>query len=78
MVTINLMKQENTGIRKRRGRPAIGAGEPVVVRMRPEQIKALDAWIVSQPDPKPSRPEAVRRLLDARLRGERTKGKRAK
>jgi hypothetical protein len=52
-------------------------GEPVVVRMRPEQIKALDAWIVSQPDPKPSRPEAVRRLLDARLR-ERTKTRRAK
>jgi hypothetical protein len=28
---------------------------------------ALDAWIGQQPEPKPTRPEAIRRLLDERL-----------
>jgi hypothetical protein len=27
----------------------------------------LDAWIAAQPDPKPSRPEAIRRLVEAAL-----------
>ena len=35
----------------------------VTVRIPPDQLAALDAWIAAQPDPKPSRPEAVRRLL---------------
>ena len=25
--------------------------------------RAIDAWIASQPEPRPSRPEAIRRLL---------------
>jgi len=33
----------------------------------PEQLAVLDAWILAQPDPKPSRPEAIRRLLTAAL-----------
>jgi hypothetical protein len=28
----------------------------------------LDAWIAAQPDPKPSKPEAIRRLLEMALR----------
>jgi hypothetical protein len=28
---------------------------------------ALAAWIARQPDPKPSRPEAIRRLLEKEL-----------
>jgi hypothetical protein len=28
---------------------------------------ALDAWIAAQPDPKPTRPEAIRRLLHVAL-----------
>jgi hypothetical protein len=27
----------------------------------------LDAWIEAQPDPKPSKPEAIRRLIAAAL-----------
>ena len=30
-------------------------------------IDRLDAWIVAQPEPRPSRPEAIRRLLDEAL-----------
>lgn len=48
---------------KRRGRPATGKGEPVTVRLQPEHAAPLDAWIADQPDPKPSRPEAIRYAL---------------
>lgn len=50
------------------GRPVTtGSGEPVVVRMHLPQLKALDAWIAQQPQPFPSRPEAVRRLMELGL-----------
>jgi hypothetical protein len=35
----------------------------VGVRLPPDQLTALDAYIARQPDPKPSRPEAIRRVL---------------
>lgn len=35
----------------------------VGVRMQPDQLDELDGWISDQAEPKPSRPEAVRRLL---------------
>ena len=49
---------------KKRGRPATGRGDLVGVRIQPEQLAALDAWCAAQPDPKPSRPEAIRKILD--------------
>lgn len=51
--------------RKSRGRPAVGA-TPVNVRFPPDELAQLDAWIARQDD-KPSRPEAVRRLVEAAL-----------
>ncbi len=48
-----------------RGRPATGA-TPVTVRLPPDQLAALDAWIDEQ-DPKPSRPEAIRKILQEKL-----------
>jgi hypothetical protein len=48
--------------RKSRGRPKVGATH-VGVRLPPDQLARLDAWIARQPHPKPSRPEAIRRLL---------------
>ena len=48
--------------KRRRGRPATFA-TPVMVRLQPDQLAQLDAWIATQPAPEPSRPEAVRRLL---------------
>lgn len=35
----------------------------VMVRMPHADIDTLDAWIASQPEPKPSRPEAIRTAL---------------
>ncbi len=37
-------------------------GTMVGVRLQPDQLAALDAWIARQ-DPAPSRPEAIRTLL---------------
>jgi hypothetical protein len=65
------MKKKTVIPRKKRGPPATGKGEPVVVRMQPPQLKALDYWIAQQPQPFPSRPEAVRRLVEVALAGKR-------
>jgi hypothetical protein len=59
-----IMKKQTVIPRKKRGPRPTGKGEPVVVRMHPPQIKALDAWIAQQPQPFPTRPEAVRQLLE--------------
>ena len=40
----------------------------MTVRLQPEPLAALDAWISDQGDPPPSRPEAVRRALADHLR----------
>jgi metal-responsive CopG/Arc/MetJ family transcriptional regulator len=37
------------------------------VRLQPEVLAKLDAWIAQQPPPFPSRPEAVRRLMEIGL-----------
>jgi len=56
-------------VRKRgKGRPAINA-VPVTVRIPPNQLSALDAWIDHQPG-ELSRPEAVRRLMEIGLKGQ--------
>lgn len=39
----------------------------IMVRMTPANIAALDAYIASQPEPRPSRPEAIRRILAEKL-----------
>jgi hypothetical protein len=39
-------------------------------------MAAIDAWIAVQPDPRPSRPEAIRRLIDKGLAGGQKKGQR--
>jgi len=51
---------------KSRGRPATGKGTPVQVRLQPDQLAKVDAWRDAQDD-KPSRPEAIRRLVDKAL-----------
>jgi hypothetical protein len=50
-----------------RGRPKLDT-EAVNVRMAREMIAELDAWIAAQPEPKPSRPEAIRSLVEKGLR----------
>lgn len=51
---------------RKRGPAPTGVGTPVLVRLQPVQLAALDAWIADQ-DPTPSRPEAIRTLLQEKL-----------
>ena len=63
-----MKKQKQTVLPRKKPRPAAtGKGEPVVVRMHPPQLRALDAWIAQQGPPFPSRPEAVRRMVELAL-----------
>lgn len=60
---------------KKRGRPkTTGKGVLVGVRLLPKLLASVDAWIAAQPDPKPSRPEAVRTLVEAALPHNLTRG----
>jgi len=55
---------------KRRGRPpGSNFASAIPVRLTPAQRGAVDAWIADQPDPKPSRSEAIRHLLGDVLTG---------
>jgi uncharacterized short protein YbdD (DUF466 family) len=61
--TANIMIKSIRDVRKyvRQQRPA-KPGEPITVRLHPDQLHQLKAWIAKQDDA-PSRPEAMRRLL---------------
>jgi hypothetical protein len=48
------------------GRPRIGSIF-VGVRLPPDRLAPLDAWIGQHQDPKPTRPEAIRRLIELGL-----------
>jgi hypothetical protein len=43
------------------GRPPVGSIS-LNVRVPPDELAAIDAWIAAQDEPKPSRPEALRQL----------------
>ena len=48
--------------KKKLGRPAIGRGQQVIVRLQPAMLAILDQWIAAQPK-SVSRPEAFRQML---------------
>jgi len=60
------MKRQSATPPKKRGPPATGKGEPILVRLQPPQLADLDAWIARQ-DAQLSRPEDIRRLLEQAL-----------
>ena len=61
------MKASNRDNTKARGRPkTTGRGQMIGVRMQPDQLAALDAWIGTQSEPV-SRPEAIRAMVAASL-----------
>jgi hypothetical protein len=56
---------------KKKGRPrTTGKGQQIGVRLLPPNLSALDAWIARQPEPQPTRPEAIRRLVEKGLAAE--------
>jgi hypothetical protein len=61
------MRKSIPDIPKKRGRPkTTGRGEGVMVRLHSQQLSRLDSWAAVQEDD-PSRPEAIRRLVEAGL-----------
>ena len=60
------MARQTVMSRKKRGPPPTGKGAPIVVRMQPAQLAALDAWIGNQTEAT-SRPAAIRRLVEQAL-----------
>lgn len=56
------MAKKTVLAKKRRGPPATGKGTQIVVRMQPVPLAALDDWVAEQTD-KPTRAEAIRRLV---------------
>ncbi|OYW12980.1 MAG: hypothetical protein B7X02_03055 [Rhodospirillales bacterium 12-54-5] len=62
-----MSRQETLQPKKRRGPKPTGIGTPVQVRLSPDLLSALDAWIASLPEPRPTRPAAIRALVEAGL-----------
>lgn len=65
-----VMARQSVLSQKKRGPPATGKGTLIGVRLQPPDLSALDEWVAAQKD-KPSRPEAIRRLLGQVLRKKR-------
>lgn len=49
--------------KNRGGRPRVDA-TPITVRVPPRLLAALDAMIAEAPPPSPTRPEAIRQLVE--------------
>jgi hypothetical protein len=60
------MAKQTVIAKKRRGPAPTGKGVPVVVRLQPPQLSALDAWIGAQ-DASLTRPEAIRAMMETIL-----------
>jgi hypothetical protein len=52
--------------KRQRGRPTADT-EALTLRVHKANLAKLDAWIATQPEPRPSRPEAIRRILAEKL-----------
>jgi hypothetical protein len=61
------MKRQTVITKKKRGPPATGIGTLVGVRLQPDDLAAVDAWRDEQDDA-PTRPEAIRRLVEIGLK----------
>jgi hypothetical protein len=60
------MKRQSLVPKKKRGPPPTGQGIQIQVRIQPDKLAELDRWIAAQTD-QPSRPEAIRRIVERTL-----------
>ena len=61
------MAKQTVLTRKRRGPPPTGKGTLVGVRLLRSILNPLDTYISTRPEPTPSRPEMIRKILEDRL-----------
>jgi hypothetical protein len=59
--------------KKKMGRPATGRDPIRTFRLSDEKVAEIDAWAARQPD-KPSRSEALRRLIDLGIEASSSRG----
>lgn len=68
-MTLSVVMSREKVIQKRKpGRPATGNDPMMAFRLSKEKVAEVEAWAARQPD-KPSRSEALRRLIDLGMRG---------
>ena len=62
------MPRQHSSSTKKRGRP-VGRehGDRLGLRLPADLRQSLERWIAAQPDPKPTRSEAIRRLMELGL-----------
>ena len=60
---LDMNDQATVVSKKRKGPAPTGKGTPVMVRLQPDHLAALDEWIEQHPKPRPTRPEAIRVIL---------------
>ena len=65
LISARISRMAIVSAKRSRGRPKLDS-EAVNVRLLRQQLDQLDAWIIQQPDA-PTRPEAIRRLIEAGL-----------
>jgi hypothetical protein len=63
-------------LRKKRGRPSTSQDPVTTIRLGPDLRANVDTWAAKQTD-KPSRSEAIRRLVELGLAGSRPMGQRS-
>ena len=61
-----LVSESMISMREPAGRPRVDATQ-LAVRLPPDPLGRLDAWIGRQQESRPSRPEALRRLASSAL-----------
>jgi hypothetical protein len=61
-----MARRSVTGRKKKQGAPSAGEGTLIGLRLPPATLARVDRWAASQKD-HPSRPEAVRRLVELGL-----------
>jgi hypothetical protein len=75
--TKNVAESRKPVLPRKRGRPATGRDPLVTFRLPAEAIAAIEAWSRQLPD-KPSRSEALRRLVDLGMKAANVLGPRRK
>jgi hypothetical protein len=58
------MARQSMISKKKRGPPPTGKGTPILVRLQPPILAAVDEWAAQQENKPPSRPEAIRRMIE--------------
>jgi hypothetical protein len=61
------MEKSTGSYLKKRGRPATGKDPLLNFRAPPELTARIEVWVAQQPEPQPSRSEAIRRLVEKGL-----------